>query len=197
MKMVSRRVFAFSAALTFSMAGCSQETTESPQPDQAFTMKAEQLADQLQSDLQAELSSALAITGPVGAIGVCQSAAPTIADNLSAQSGLEVSRIASQNRNPDNSIEPELASLYAELEAQPLDGGKPVAIHRQIDGRSVYMRAIPMRERPCAACHGTEVAPEVRDAIQAQYPSDRATGFKSGDLRGAFLVRTVKRSEAE
>ena len=40
----------------------------------------------------------------------------------------------------------------------------------------------------CVACHGTEVAPEVRATILAHYPDDGATGFSLGDLRGALWV---------
>jgi hypothetical protein len=29
----------------------------------------------------------------------------------------------------------------------------------------------------------------VRDAVQAAYPDDQATGYRLGDLRGAFVVR--------
>ena len=42
--------------------------------------------------------------------------------------------------------------------------------------------------RRCLACHGSEVSPEVREAIAARYPGDRATGFAVGDLRGALWV---------
>lgn len=50
------------------------------------------------------------------------------------------------------------------------------------------MRAIPMKEQPCAACHGTSIAPEVKDKLAELYPTDKATGFKPGELRGAILV---------
>ena len=61
-------------------------------------------------------------------------------------------------------------------------------IHAQLGSGQVFMRAIPMQEQPCAACHGTNIAPEVKAAIDQAYPEDLAIGFKPGELRGAFLV---------
>ena len=43
-------------------------------------------------------------------------------------------------------------------------------------------------EPGCLACHGSTVAPAVRDAIARHYPGDAATGFDVGDLRGALWV---------
>ena len=55
-------------------------------------------------------------------------------------------------------------------------------------GQYRYMRAIPTMPM-CLACHGENVAPEVMAAIRAHYPADQATGFASGQLRGAFSIR--------
>ncbi len=50
------------------------------------------------------------------------------------------------------------------------------------------MKAIPMAAEPCAACHGTDVKPDVKSEIDKLYPQDQATGFKPGELRGAFTI---------
>lgn len=173
-----------------ALSGCSQDQTEAPPVDDAFVKDAAHLADRLQSELKAELSTALSSTGPVGAIGVCQSAAPAIAQSLSDESGLKVGRIARKTRNPGNDFDSDLAALYEKLEQAPLKDGGPAAIHANVGNRSIYMRAIPMQEQPCAVCHGTDIAPEVQAAITASYPNDRATGFAPGELRGAIVVQT-------
>jgi hypothetical protein len=56
------------------------------------------------------------------------------------------------------------------------------------DGGATYMQAI-VTQPLCVACHGTALAPDVASALARLYPSDRATGFAVGDLRGAFVVR--------
>nr|WP_302849111.1 DUF3365 domain-containing protein [Sphingobium sp. AS12] len=143
--------------------------------------------------MQAQLQAALTASGPVGAIGVCQQAAPAIAANLSEESGAEVRRIALKERNPAALAEGELRKRLEQLAAAPLDAsGKPAAVQWTSgsgrDARAHYLRAIPMKAQPCAACHGTSIAPEVRAKLAELYPLDKASGFKPGDLRGAIVI---------
>ncbi|MBU7580312.1 MAG: DUF3365 domain-containing protein [Porphyrobacter sp.] len=174
------------ACLT-AASGCSQPEVSS-KPDQAFVGRATGLADEHQASLQKALIESMSQVGPVGSIGVCQSTAPAIDAELSTTSGMQVSRIARRNRNPANAVPDELAELYQELEREPLDNGKPRFVTATIADKHVYLRAIPMKEQPCAACHGNDIAPEVSSAITAAYPQDKATGFQAGELRGAFFV---------
>jgi cytochrome c556 len=50
-----------------------------------------------------------------------------------------------------------------------------------------YMQGIGT-EAPCLICHGETLAEPVAQAIKARYPDDAATGFREGQLRGAFWV---------
>lgn len=164
-----------------------------PQPDEvatdpAFAESAAMLADRYQADLQTELVGALQQVGAAGAIGVCQSAAPAIAASLSDAGNLTISRIARRNRNADNTVPQELEALYTALEQQPLTDGGPHRLAAVIGDRRVFLQAIPMKDQPCAQCHGTAISPDVQAAIAARYPADRATGFVAGELRGAMLV---------
>jgi hypothetical protein len=65
----------------------------------------------------------------------------------------------------------------------PLDGASWSRKLR--DGRTAY--AEPLVIQPlCVTCHGpVDAMPKaLRDALAAQYPNDRATGYALGDLRG-------------
>ena len=177
------------ASVALGLAGCA---APAPQPVDV-SAKSAVLADRFQADLQGQLQAAMKAGGPVGAIGVCQQAAPAIAANLSEESGAEVRRIALKERNPAAAPEGELRDRLEQLAAAPLSAdGKPAVMQwtsgSGADARAHYMRAIPMKEQPCAACHGTAIAPEVKDKLAELYPADKATGFKPGDLRGAILV---------
>ena len=60
------------------------------------------------------------------------------------------------------------------------------------DGHDLrWMR--PIRLMPtCVQCHGAvdqDIQPATLQVIRARYPSDAATGFAAGDLRGAISVR--------
>ena len=62
------------------------------------------------------------------------------------------------------------------------------------DGKPVfrYMKAI-LTVKPCLICHGQAVDAELRAHLAELYPSDKATGFALGDIRGAFtLVRPLE-----
>ena len=177
------------AGVALGLAGCA---APAPQPVDV-SAKSAVLADRFQADLQGQLQAAMKTGGPVGAIGVCQQAAPAIAANLSEESGAEVRRIALKERNPAAAPERELRGRLEQLAAAPLTAdGKPAVMQwtsgSGADARAHFMRAIPMKEQPCAACHGTAIAPEVQARLAELYPADKATGFKPGDLRGAILV---------
>ncbi|WP_374527651.1 DUF3365 domain-containing protein [Novosphingobium sp.] len=177
------------AGVILAVAGCA---APSPEPVDV-SAKSAALADRFQADLQGQLQAAMKAGGPVGAIGVCQQAAPAIAASLSEESGAEVRRIALRERNPAAAPEGDLRERLEQLAAAPLtSAGKPAVMQwtsgSGADARAHYMRAIPMKEQPCAACHGTSIGTEVRDKLAELYPADKATGFKPGDLRGAILV---------
>ena len=50
-----------------------------------------------------------------------------------------------------------------------------------------FMKAIPTGE-VCLKCHGSEMKPGIKAKLQELYPNDKATGFKLGDIRGAFTI---------
>ena len=53
-------------------------------------------------------------------------------------------------------------------------------------------KAIPTAAEPCLMCHGSGLDPALKAEIDRLYPDDQATGFKAGELRGAFTV-TIRR----
>jgi len=57
------------------------------------------------------------------------------------------------------------------------------------DGKKVfrYMKAIQTKGI-CLRCHGTNIDPAVASGLKKYYPQDQATGFKLGDIRGAFTT---------
>ena len=146
-------------------------------------------ATQLGQELSATLLSALGTDGPVEAIGVCSVEASLIAARLSAQTGARVGRTALRLRNPDNAPDADARTVLAVFERDLAAGATapPEHFEARPDGGARYMSAI-VAQPLCATCHGAEIAPEVTTAIAEHYPSDRATGFAVGDLRGAFIV---------
>jgi hypothetical protein len=50
-----------------------------------------------------------------------------------------------------------------------------------------FMKAIPI-EGVCLGCHGDAIGPAIKSKLSELYPQDLATGYREGDLRGAFVV---------
>ena len=148
-----------------------------------------ELAAALQSELGNRLQAALAEDGPVAAIEVCRTAAPGIATRLSERAGAQVGRTALRVRNPVNAPGPgERAVLEGFAQRFTVGEGGPIEDYQSLpDGRARYMRAI-VTQPMCLACHGSALAAPVRQALAEHYPADEATGFSTGDLRGAFVV---------
>lgn len=177
------------AGATLLMTACATPGTD----PEALSARSAELADRFQTELQGQLVAAMQADGPAGAIEVCQQAAPAIAENLSAQSGAQVRRIALRERNPAAAPVGELRARLEQLAASPVDAnGTPASMTwTEGKGRNAtvhYLRAIPMKAQPCAACHGTSIAPEVQTKLAELYPADKATGFKPGELRGAIAI---------
>ena len=59
----------------------------------------------------------------------------------------------------------------------------------EVDGKQEFrfMKAIPTAP-VCLNCHGTDLSPDVSRILADLYPMDRATGYREGDIRGAFVV---------
>lgn len=156
--------------------------------------QAAQITQQFGGQLKTLLQASLASGGPVKAMQVCKTSAPQIAQTVSQDSGWQVARTSSKVRNPANRPDTWEQQVLAEWTRQiaqgtPVPQLKSSAVEEQ-DGKQLYryMQAIPTAEL-CVNCHGSELAPEVKAALAELYPQDQATGFKVGDLRGAFSLQ--------
>ena len=143
--------------------------------------------------LKTELVSAMQSGGPIAAIDVCNIRAPGIAEAVSLEQGVEVSRVSLKNRNPANAPNQWQQAVLQNFEesvemgedAGGLSWQKTVETDQGKEYR--FMKAIPAGG-VCLACHGKALAPEVEARLAELYPEDRATGYSEGDLRGAFVV---------
>ena len=58
-------------------------------------------------------------------------------------------------------------------------------------GQATFFAPIVLNNARCLNCHGEagkDIASESLALIQRHYPQDEATGFKLGDLRGAWRI---------
>lgn len=157
--------------------------------DSKMAMKA------LGGQLKKELKAAMKAEGPVAALAVCNEKAPQIAASVSAEKGLQVSRVSLKNRNPDNAANEWQTAVLNDFETRKAAGesadklfhAEVVEDHGQKQFR--FMKAISTG-KVCLTCHGETIGTDITAKLNELYPEDKATGFKEGDLRGAFVVIT-------
>ena len=169
----------------------SYATADSLLKDRAA--KSKQVVQQFMEQLKGELTEAMQSGGPVSAISVCNHKAPVIARELSAQYGWTIARTSLNVRNMENAPddwEREILQNFEHRKAQGEDV-KPMAYFAKVsqDGKDQFrfMKAIPTAE-VCLKCHGQNLAPDVQAKLDELYPSDKARGYKTGDIRGAFTI---------
>ena len=141
------------------------------------------------SGLQTELRKALLAGGLPAAISVCKDFAPAVASELSRQHGAKVGRTSLRVRNAANLAGEWQVDVLRKFDTRHVtDSDEPLEFFETTaDGEARYMRAIPAADL-CLGCHGTDISPVVREVLDAFYPYDRARGYRSGDIRGAFSI---------
>jgi len=144
--------------------------------------------------LKGELEQGMKNGGPVTAISVCNVKAPLIAEETGEKYGWQVARTSLKLRNPGNRPDAWELTVLKAFETRKAAGEDVTKMeHSEVvsmDGKKTfrYMKAIPTAEL-CLNCHGTDIKPEVASAIDELYPEDMATGYKAGDIRGAFTLQ--------
>jgi hypothetical protein len=163
----------------------------------ALLATSRETASLLIQQLGAQLRAELAKDGPDGAIAVCKTIAPELAGRLSRESGWRVSRVSLKTRNPllgapdaweQRGLEEFDRRVAAGEKAESLELGEVV---EEPSGRFYrYMKALPVQPL-CLSCHGTpdNIPVSVQQRLQAEYPHDRATGYSTGQVRGAVTIK--------
>jgi hypothetical protein len=153
------------------------------EPQQPLVERGAKHLQPLKAQLQSELKAGMA-KGVGAAIEVCRVRAPEIAAELQTDT-VEMGRTSHRLRNPGNAMRPWIEPLLAGYLADP-ETARPQVV-RLGDGRVGYLEPI-VTQPLCLVCHGSKIAQPAREKIEELYPSDRATGFETGDIRGVFWV---------
>ena len=150
------------------------------------------IADKLMQSLGSKLKGALQAGGPAHALEVCKQLAEPSTEMVSSEfEGIKISRVSLKPRNQANAPDELDKELLTKWQKQ-IDAGAAVPkseLHYRDDSTAVFYRPI-MTQDVCMNCHGEPAAfPEQLTArLNELYPDDQATGYKTGQLRGAFRV---------
>lgn len=161
--------------------------------DDADVQTAREAVAAFSAALQTELAQAMQAGGPLNAIEVCKVEAPAVAGRVSLEQGVSISRVSLRNRNPANKPNRWQAPVLQSFEERRSAGEEIASLTWSAQAPAAggpefrYMQAIPTGAI-CLQCHGETIAPEVAAKLGELYPLDQATGFREGDIRGAFVV---------
>lgn len=179
------------ACALMSVAATSSHATDTG-VDQARVNAARAASAALGGGLLTELKAAFETGGPTAAIQVCNQKAPEIASGISQKQNMQVGRTSLKIRNPANAPDAWEKTVLEDFAKRKAAGEDPAKIeHYAVAGNELrYMKAIAIpANASCLVCHGESLDPAVRARLKELYPSDQATGYRVGDLRGAFTVR--------
>ena len=162
-----------------------------------MTREAREVAREFVEDLGGALKTALAESGPDGAITVCRDTASALANALSLRTGWKVSRVSLKTRNPligqPDAWEQVILQQFDEEAKGGADAGKMIAaeIVNEPDGDYFrFMKALPVKPL-CLTCHGSDqrIPASVSQTLAREYPNDKATGYFAGQIRGAVTIK--------
>lgn len=148
------------------------------------------IAKRFGGTLKPNLKEALQTGGPIKAIDVCSVQAPKIARELSLETGWQIKRVSLKPRNNKTAIPDEWeGKILRKFNERLARGESPekMAHGEIVGGRYRFMKAQEV-EAVCLICHGETLAPAVQDALNLHYPDDKGTGYKLGEIRGAFSL---------
>ncbi|MEF8709447.1 MAG: DUF3365 domain-containing protein [Candidatus Accumulibacter propinquus] len=143
------------------------------------------------------MQTAVSEQGPVGAISVCKEKAPQLLQDMRRQTGWNIRRVSLKTRNPATGTPDAWETRQlAGFNIQVANGAKPEQLEvgevvTAPDGKRSYryMKALPVVE-VCLSCHGAvdSLSADLKTALARDYPHDRATGYATGQVRGALSV---------
>ncbi|HLP75736.1 MAG TPA: DUF3365 domain-containing protein [Candidatus Paceibacterota bacterium] len=151
------------------------------------------IATETFSLLSSNLQSAIQSGGISNALPFCSLAASPLTASMAERHGVKLRRITHKARNPAGRADAiELAVLKSfETALAASTNPPPPFVTNLVSGEATFFIPIVINKELCLKCHGElgkDISAENLVIIRAHYPQDEATGFKFGDLRGAWRI---------
>ena len=150
------------------------------------------IALEAQKTLLLNVSHAMQAGGPEHAVEFCHLKALPIIDSLNAKCHCTITRITSNNRNPENGLADEadkgIWGFYAHFSSPK--GYKDTVLAGE-ENNIVYYKPITIAIPACLKCHGapgTDINEPTLAQIEKLYPNDKAVGYEQGELRGLWKI---------
>ena len=148
-----------------------------------------------QGVLGKNLMSAITSGGTKYAVTFCNVEAIPLTDSMAHVLGASVKRVTDKPRNSNNQADESQLVLIKNMNEEMKNGNPPKPQVVEHNGKMVGYYAIVTNEM-CLKCHGdknADIEPATYKKIKALYPSDKATGYASNELRGMWVVEMDKK----
>ncbi|WP_227816809.1 Tll0287-like domain-containing protein [Nitrogeniibacter aestuarii] len=173
-------------------------SAQTPPPDaDVLRSDARQISEELISQIAGELLREYRISGALRSVIVCKYTAPEVSSSVSRKYGVQIKRVSLRVRNPalgsPDAWEQEVLRAF---DARAAAGEAPSTIEfgevvsEPLGKYYRYMKAIPVKA-VCLNCHGDEaqISAATRAQMNTEYPHDKATGYREGEIRGAVTYK--------
>ena len=154
--------------------------------EQSIENKSEEIINEFEVTLKKELVNAIKMGGPVKAIDVCKTEAPSITEALSKKYNVNLQRVSRKYRNPVNKPDNNQLTILNYFEASE---SSVKNFYQELPNNEVIYAKKITAGPVCLTCHGASITPNVKEALDNNYPHDLATGYQLGDMRGMFSVK--------
>jgi hypothetical protein len=134
----------------------------------------------------------------IKAVNYCSQEAQRMTRQINAelQEGVTVRRTALRYRNDANEPSIQDIEVMQAFQKQMQNGQKADSLSKVVQTKQkTYVYKALGTGKPCLTCHGDvqTMQKDIVDAIDANFPHDRAKNFALGDFRGALVVEIEKK----
>ena len=179
--------------LTASVMAAESTTTEPLTVKQEGIKYIKMLGGALKTELKAHMKKD---SSGLDALAFCTGSADNITKEVNAKlpSYAKVRRTALKVRNnsvntPDATDKKVMQDYEAAIAAKTFTP-KDIKVIQEGDVTRVYK---PLVTKPvCLKCHGSQLSPQISEALKSAYPEDKAVVFKEGELRGVIVTEIKK-----
>lgn len=172
------------------LVSCNRQPKElSVSEKEEYLVLGDKISSEAQMVLLSNVSQKIQESGTVGAVDFCNEKALVLTDSVADIYTKNIQRLSDRNRNPKNVIQFETdQKAWKSLQQNPENN----QLVLQEENSVYYYKSIPLGMPTCLMCHGnkqTDITPETLEIINLKYPEDKATDYKTGDLRGMWKIK--------
>jgi hypothetical protein len=158
----------------------------------AAVQRGKAIAAETFSLLSSNLQSALQQGGVSNALPFCSLAASPLTAGMAGKHGVGIRRVTHKPRNPAGRADATELAVLNHFEAGLTGTNLPPPLVTNFTASTVtFFAPIVLNNELCLKCHGEpakDISAENLAIIHQHYPQDEATGFKLGQLRGAWRI---------